>query len=258
MASSELRLAFDGDLAHITLARPRVLNALSFAMLQELADAVESVSRSSARCLIVTGEGERAFCAGADVAELVGRSLEACLEGSRLGQSVFQSISDLPIPSIALINGVALGGGLELALACTFRIALRSAKLGFPEIKLGLIPAYGGTVRLTRMVGAARGLELVLTGDLIGADQAESFGLVNAVVDGDLVGSGRAFADRLTGHSLATFRFARASLMRADETSFRESLRSESELSALAYMTEDATEGVRAFLEKRAAQFRDR
>jgi enoyl-CoA hydratase len=258
VAPRHLRLTFEDDLAYLTLARPEVLNALSFSLLGEIQEAVQSVAVSSARSLLVTGDGDRAFCAGADVAELVGRPAEACQKGSELGQSVFQMLADLPIPSIALINGYAFGGGLELALACTFRLALRTAKLGFPEIKLGLIPGYGGTQRLARLVGSAPALEMVLTGDPITAEQAASIGLVNAVVDADLDAAGRTLARRLTRHSLVTFRLARAAVMRAAETSLAEGLRSETELSTLAYMTEDANEGMRAFLEKRPAHFRDR
>jgi enoyl-CoA hydratase len=258
VTSSRLELTLEGDFARITLTRPEVLNALSFEALGDLAAALESVAQSSVRCLLVTGQGERAFCAGADVAELIGRSLEECRKGSAVGQSVFQRLADLPIPSIALINGYAFGGGLELALACTFRIAVRTARLGFPEIKLGLIPGYGGTQRLARLVGTARALEMVMTGDPISAEQAESIGLIHSVVDSDLDEAGRTLAGRLARHSLVALRFARAAIMRAPETSLAEGLRSESELSALAYMTEDANEGMRAFLEKRPARFHDR
>src|SRR5712692_10237949 len=152
------------ELALITLDRPEALNALSFALLQDLSRQLDSIAESGARALLVTGAGDRAFSAGADIKELMGRSLVEQRSGAMLGQSVLATLDQLPMPSIALINGYAFGGGLELALACMFRLAAPSARLGFPEIKLGLIPGYGGTQRLPRLVGEARATELILTG----------------------------------------------------------------------------------------------
>src|ERR1051326_4779157 len=143
------------ELALITLDRPEALNALSFAQLHDLSWQLDSIADSDARALLVTGAGDRAFSAGADIKELMGRSLVEQRSGAMLGQSVLAKLDQLPLPSIALINGYAFGGGLELALACTFRLAAPSAKLGFPEIKLGLIPGYGGTQRLSRLLAAA-------------------------------------------------------------------------------------------------------
>src|SRR5207237_103568 len=149
---------------------------------------------SDARGLLVTGSGDRAFSAGADIKELMGRTLVEVRAGAMLGQSVLAKLDQLPMPSIALINGYAFGGGLELALACTFRLAAPGPKLGFPGIKLGLIPGYGGTQRLPRLVGEARATELILTGRTVDADEAERIGLVNRVVNGDLIEAGQDFA----------------------------------------------------------------
>src|SRR4029077_6806144 len=161
------------ELALIRLDRPEVLNALNFELLRDLGAALAQVAASDAPALLVAGTGDRAFCAGADVKELMGRSLQATREGAALGQAIFAKLDTLPIPSIALINGYAFGGGLELALACTFRLAARNARLGFPEIKLGLIPGYGGTQRLPRLIGEARALELILTGRTLDAARSE-------------------------------------------------------------------------------------
>ena len=157
------------ELALITLDRPEALNALSFGLVQDLSRLLDGLAQSDARALLMTGAGDRAFSAGADVKELMGRTLVEQRAGAMLGQSVLAKLDLLPLPSIALINGYAFGGGLELALACTFRLAAPSAKLGFPEIKLGLIPGYGGTQRLPRLVGEARATEMILTGRSVDA-----------------------------------------------------------------------------------------
>src|SRR3954453_21277955 len=151
------------ELALITLDRPEALNALSFGQLHDLNRLLDSLADSDARALLVTGSGDRAFSAGADIKELMGRTLVEQRAGAMLGQSVLAKLDQLPMPSIALINGYAFGGGLELALACTFRLAAPTAKLGFPEIKLGLIPGYGGTQRLAARVGGGAPHGLTLT-----------------------------------------------------------------------------------------------
>src|SRR5271154_4900138 len=195
------------ELALITLDRPEALNALSFGQLHDLSRMLDSIASSDTRALLVTGAGDRAFSAGADIKELMGRTLVEQRSGAMLGQSVLAKLDHLSMPSIALINGYAFGGGLELALACTFRLAAPGAKLGFPEIKLGLIPGYGGTQRLPRLVGEARALEMILTGRTVMAEEALQFGLVNRLVDGDLLGAGVGFAREMTGYSLARPRF---------------------------------------------------
>lgn len=246
------------ELALITLDRQEVLNALNFELLRDLGAAFDQVAASDARALLVTGAGDRAFCAGADVKELMGRPLAATREGAVLGQAIFAKLDVLAIPSIALINGYAFGGGLELALACTFRIALPGARLGLPEIKLGLIPGYGGTQRLPRLIGEARALEMILTGRTVMAEEALQIGLVNRLVDGDLLGAGKSFAREMTGYSLPALGFARDAVRRGLATSLKEGLAIEADLNTLAFQTADAAEGMTAFLEKRNPAFRDR
>jgi enoyl-CoA hydratase len=246
------------ELALIRLDRPEVLNALNFELLRDLGAALDQVAAGDARALLVTGAGERAFCAGADVKELMGRSLQATREGAAFGQAIFAKLDTLPIPSIALINGYAFGGGLELALACTFRLAARTARLGLPEIKLGLIPGYGGTQRLPRLIGEARALEMILTGRAVMAEEALQIGLVNRLADGELIEVGKSFAREMTGFSLPALGFARDAVRRGLGRSQREGLEIEADLNTLAFQTADAVEGMTAFLEKRKPVFRDR
>lgn len=245
------------EFALITLNRPEALNALSFALIRELARAFDEVAASNARALLVTGAGAKAFCAGADIKELTGRPLADQKRGAELGQATFAKLDRLPMPSVAIVNGYAFGGGLELALACTFRLATRNAKMAFPEIKLGLVPGYGGTQRLPRVVGEARALEMILTGRTVDAEEAARFGLVNRVVDGDPVAAGVAFAREFSGYSLPVLGFAREAVTRALDTPLTEGLRIEADLSTLAFQTGDAAEGMSAFMEKRKARFKD-
>lgn len=246
-----------GDCLLLTLNRPDVHNALSFELLDSLDRALDEAAASRARALIITGAGERAFCAGADIKKLIGRPLLACKAGSARGQAVLQKLEDLSLMSIALINGYAFGGGLEIALACTFRLAVPRAKMGLPEIKLGLIPGYGGTQRLSRLIGHARAMEMILTGAVVDAATAHSTGLIHRIVDGDPVEAALRYAAEFTGYSLAVLRLARDSVQRSAETFFREGLKCENELSTLAYSTEDSNEGMRAFIEKRRPRFND-
>jgi len=245
------------ELALITLDRAAVLNALNFELLRDLGAALDQVAGGDARALLVTGAGDRAFCAGADINELMGRSLRQQREGAAFGQAVLARLDALPIPSIALINGYAFGGGLELALACTFRLAVRTARLGLPEIKLGLIPGYGGTQRLPRLIGEARALEMILTGRAVEADEAARIGLVNRIVEGDLVEAGRSFAREMTGYSLPAMTLARDAVHRGLAFLLKEGLEIEADLNTLAFQTADAVEGMMAFLEKRKPVFRD-
>jgi enoyl-CoA hydratase len=251
-------LARQNEFAVMTLDRPEALNALSFGVLEEIAGALDSVAKVDVRALIITGAGSKAFCAGADIKELRGQELLAHKRGVERGQEIFCKVGALPVISIAAINGYAFGGGLELALACTFRLATRNAKMGLPEIKLGLIPGYGGTQRLPRLIGEARALEMILSGRTVDAAEAERIGLVNRVVDGDPLDAAFSFARTLTGYSLPVLGFARAAVTRALDVPIREGLKIEADLSALAYSTADAAEGMAAFTEKREAKFSDR
>ena len=252
-----VELSRRGDVALITLNRPDALNALSFGVLKDLGVAFDEVAGSDARALLITGAGNKAFCAGADIKELRNRNLMAQKRGAEIGQGVFAKLDTLPIASIALINGYAFGGGLELALACTFRLAIHTAKVGLPEIKLGLIPGYGGTQRLPRLIGEARALEMVITGRTVDAREAERIGLINRIIEGDPVEEGLAFAATYNRYSLPALSFARGAVTRANDVPLHEGLKIEADLSSLAYQTRDAEEGMAAFEEKREPEFKD-
>ena len=246
------------EFALITLNRPDALNALSFEIVREIGAAIDEAEASDARALLFTGAGEKAFCAGADISELMGRTIIEEKAGAERGQTTFAKLDRLAIPSVAVINGYALGGGLELALACTFRIATPNARLGLPEIKLGLIPGYGGTQRLPRLVGEGRALDMVMTGRMVDAEEALQIGLINRIVEGDPVQAGIAYAREFSGFGLPALRLAREAVQRAATTTLTEGLRIEADISTLSFRTEDAQEGTTAFLEKRKPAFKDR
>lgn len=253
-----VKLTQEGQYAFLTLDRPEALNALSFDIIKQIGQALDRAAQWDIRALIIKGAGEKAFCAGADIKELMGRSLQAQKEGAELGQTTFAKLDRFPVPSIAAINGYAFGGGLELALACTFRVAGNGALFGLPEVKLGLIPGYGGTQRLPRLIGEARAMELILTGRTVKPDQALQMGLVNQLVEGDVTAGAIAFADQFSGYSKLAVSFAREAVQRALSCHLSDGLRLEADLSTLAYRTDDADEGMRAFVEKRNPQFKDR
>lgn len=250
-------LTFEQEFALLVINRPESLNALNFRLLDDIAAAVGTVGKSGARALVLTGAGTRAFSAGADITELVDRPLAAQREGALRGQAAFAGLDALRVPSIALVNGYAFGGGAELALACTFRLATPNAKFGLPEIKLGLIPGYGGTQRLPRLIGQARATELIMTGRTVAAEEALAIGLVNRIVDAPALEAAFAFAREFTCHGLIALQFARDAVRRGGETTLDEGLSIEADLSTLAYRTGDADEGMRAFLEKRSPRFKD-
>ena len=250
-------LSRDGDAAVLILNRPEKLNALSFAVLGEIDAALDQVKEWPVRALIMMGAGGKAFCAGADIEELRHRTLMQQKAGAEIGQAVFEKIARLPIISIAMIEGFAFGGGLELALACTFRLGTSKAKLGLPEIKLGLIPGYGGTQRLPRIVGETRALELILSGRTVLAEEALRIGLVNRLVEGNPREAALAFAREFTGHGLVALHLAREAVSRALDVPILEGLKIEADLSTLAYRTSDAEEGMAAFIEKRKPEWKD-
>jgi enoyl-CoA hydratase len=245
------------NVAIMTLNRQEALNALSFAVIEEIDATIDRVAAKKPRALIVTGAGPKAFCAGADIKELRHRTLAEQKRGMERGQAVFAKVHALPIVSVALINGYAFGGGLELALACTFRLAARNAKMGLPEIKLGLIPGYGGTQRLPRLIGEGRALEMILLGKTVDADEGLRMGLINRIVEGEPLDAALAFVREFSGFSLPVIDFARNAVQRAHDISVNEGLKIEADLGTLAYRTADAEEGMAAFSEKRKPEFRD-
>jgi len=255
-----IELEFRDQIALITINRPQALNAISFQLLRDLNSRLDEVATSSARALIVTGAGTKSFCAGADIQELRDRSMQEERQGALFGQAVFSKLERLPLASIALVNGYAFGGGTELALSCTFRLATPNAKFGLPEIKLGLIPGYGGTQRLPRVIGSARALEMIMTGRTVAADEARDMGLVNQVLPASegCVDQAIKFAQSFTGYGLRALQLAREAVQRAWDLPMSEGLNMEADLSTLAYSTADAKEGMRAFVEKRAAVFSNR
>jgi enoyl-CoA hydratase len=246
------------EFALIRINRPDALNALSFELVGDLAAAIDEVAAGDARALLITGAGTKAFCAGADIGELAGRTLIETKRGAERGQTMLERLEHLPMPSVAIVNGYAFGGGLELALACTFRLVTPNAKVALPEIKLGLIPGYGGTQRLPRVIGQARALEMILTGKAIDAQTALAWGLASRLVEGDPVAQGMAFAREFAGYSLPVLALAREAILRAHDTPIHEGLKIEADLSTLAFQTEDAAEGTAAFMAKRKPAFKDR
>ncbi len=244
----------------LTITRPDVLNALNFELLKDLKEVfLRFKADPSRRVLIITGEGEKAFCAGADIPELRGRHIFDEKQGMLLGQDTFNTLENLGKPSIAAINGYALGGGLEMALACTFRLASPNARLGLPEINLGLTPGYGGTQRLTRLVGQAKALEMILLGKPIKAEEAERLGLVyKLVAQEELKDECLGLAQNLCKKSPLTISLAMEAVIRGRDVPLKEGLALEADLGTLAYNTEDALEGLAAFEEKREPKFKGR
>jgi enoyl-CoA hydratase len=253
-----LLLERDGPVATVTINRPAVLNAMSLETLDELHRAIEALGKDDAvRVIVITGAGEKAFVAGADITELARQSPTSGREHAIRGQQVFDRIEHLGKPVIAALNGYTLGGGCELAMSCTLRVAADTAKLGQPEINLGLIPGYGGSQRLARLVGAGRALELMLTGQQISAQEAHRLGLVNRVVPAaDLKDEVRALAALLASKPPIAMRYIIDAVNEGLQMSLAEGLRFEATLFGLVASTEDMREGTRAFLEKRKAEFK--
>jgi len=258
MAFDNLLVERDGAVAILTINRPTVLNALNTQTVDELRRAMLDLGHDpSARVIIVTGAGPKSFVAGADINELAVLTPTAGREHALAGQHVFDVIENLGKPVIAAINGFALGGGCELAMACTLRIAADTAKLGQPEIALGLIPGYAGTQRLPRLVGKGRAMELLLTGTPIGADEALRIGLVHRVVPAaDLMTEARAVAALLAKNAPIAMRYIITAVNKGLEVPFAEACQYEATLFGLVASTEDMREGTAAFLEKRKGEFR--
>ena len=252
-----VELTRNGDAAVITLNRPQALNALSFEIVEEVGDAIDEATSTDARAIIFTGAGDKAFCAGADIKELREQNTNSMRVAMGKGQATFAKLDSLRIPSIALINGYAFGGGLELALACTFRVATSNAKVGLPEIKLGIIPGYGGTQRLPRLVGEGRALEIIMSGRTVDAEEAERIGLVQKIIEGDGMMGVLEFAKTITCYSLPILEYAREAVMTALDNPIDAGLKIERDLNLLAFTTEDCREGMAAFEEKRKAVFKD-
>lgn len=244
-------------IAYVTVNRPKVLNALNRQTVDELRDVFLDVrQRPDAQAVILTGSGEKAFVAGADINELAAQSPIEGKDMSRRGQHVLGIIENLGKPVVAAINGFALGGGCELAMACTLRTASENAKIGQPEVKLGIIAGYGGTQRLTRLVGLGRALEILLTGEPITAQRAYEIGLVNAVYpQGELIAQTENMVRKMLANGPLALKFSIEAAVHGSQMSLEEALNLEGNLFGLLCTTEDMKEGTRAFLEKRPAKF---
>jgi enoyl-CoA hydratase len=249
-----------GAIAYVTVNRPKVLNALNTATMDELRVAFTAIkSDAEVRVAILTGSGEKAFIAGADINELQKHTAVPGKEYTHRGQAVLDLIENLGKPVIACVNGFALGGGCEIAMACAMRLASENARLGQPEVKLGLIPGYGGTQRLPRLVGKGLALQLLLSGEMISAHEAHRIGLVNEVVaQAELLPRAEAIAQKIIANAPLAVQFVLEAVNQGMNMTLAEGLYLEATLFGVCCATEDKAEGTTAFLEKRPAQFKGR
>jgi enoyl-CoA hydratase len=258
MTYENILLEKKNSIAYVTVNRPKVLNALNMATMEELRAAFTDIKDDRAiRVAILTGSGEKAFVAGADISELAKHDAVSAKEYTHRGQSVLDLIENLGKPVIGCINGFALGGGCELAMTCTFRLASDNAKLGQPEVKLGIIPGYGGSQRLPRLVGKGIANQLLLTGEIISAQEAHRVGLVNEVTTAaDLIPRAEAIAAKIIANAPLAVQYTLEAVNKGMEMNLAEGLFLEATLFGVACATEDKKEGTTAFLEKRPAAFK--
>jgi enoyl-CoA hydratase len=257
---AHVRVERDAELAIVTVDRQDKLNALNADVISEIGEAFEGLRDDDmVRGVILTGAGEKAFVAGADIAELAQMDSISGVRVSRDGQAVFRAIEQFPKPVLAAVGGFSLGGGFELALACHLRIASANAKFGLPEVGLGIIPGYGGTIRLARLTGLGRAIELTLTGEMFDAEKARELGVVSSVGPREtLLDDAKAFLRKVTKNGPVAVRLALESMYRAVDTATNEALDYESSLFGLLASTEDMKEGMTAFLDKRKPEFKGR
>ena len=258
MAFENILLEKKNSIAYVTINRPKVLNALNSATMEGLRAAFADIRNDAGvRVALLTGAGEKAFIAGADIGELAKQDPVAGKEYTHRGQSVLDLIENLGKPVIACINGFALGGGCEIAMACTMRLASENAKLGQPEVKLGIIPGYGGTQRLPRLVGKGPAMQMILAGEMITAQEAHRIGLVNEVTaPAELIPRAEAIAQKIIANAPLAVQYAMEAVNKGLEMGLAEGLYLEATLFGLSCATEDKKEGTSAFLEKRPAQFK--
>ena len=258
MAYENIQFGAEDDVGILTIDRPKALNALNAGTVKEIRSVLADVKADEAiKVLIITGAGEKAFGAGADVGEIEGLGLKEGFDFLRIGHQMNHEIETLGKATIAAINGLALGGGLELAMSCTLRIASEKAKLGLPELGLGVIPGYGGTQRLARLIGKGRALYYMLTGDMIDAAKAEDFGLVNLMVKPEeLMGKAMEVAKKIASKGPLAVKMALFAVKYGAETDLETGLVLESALANLSIASEDKKEGIAAFFEKRKPAYR--
>ena len=260
MTFSNILFETKNSIAYVTVNRPDKLNALNMATMEELRTAFHSIKNDNAvRVVLLNGSGEKAFIAGADIGELAQNDAVSAKEYTHRGQSVLNLIENLGKPVIACINGFALGGGCEIALACTMRLASENAKLGQPEVKLGIIPGYGGTQRLPRLVGKGIAMQLLLAGEMITAQEALRIGLVNEVTaSSDLIARAEAIAQKIIANAPLAVQYTMEAVNKGMDVPLAEGLYLEATLFAVASATQDKKEGTAAFLEKRPPKFEGR
>src|SRR5579884_3763070 len=258
MPFENIRIETRDRIGYVTIDRPKVLNALNMATMNELRTAFTHLKENrEVRVVILTGAVEKSFVAGADIGELQKNNPIEAKEYTHRGQAVFDAIENLGKPVIACINGFALGGGCEIAMACTMRLASENAKLGQPEVKLGIIPGYGGTQRLPRLVGKGIAMQLLLTGEMISAQEAHRIGLVNEITPpAELIPRAEAIAQKIIANGPLAVQYKMEAVNKGMETPLAEGLYIEAALFGVACATEDKKEGTTAFLEKRVAQFK--
>src|SRR5690348_10631289 len=257
MDLSNVKLEKKNAIAYVTIDRPKVLNALNMATMQELWQVFSELKDDKQiRVVILTGSGEKAFVAGADINELAKNNPVEAKAYTHKGQATLDLIENLGKPVIACINGFALGGGCEIAMACTMRLASENAKLGQPEVKLGIIPGYGGTQRLPRLVGAGLAMQMLLTGEMISAQEAHRIGLVNEIVPAArLISRADEIAVRIIANAPLAIQYCMEAVNQGMNTSLEEGLFLEATLFSVCCASEDKKEGTTAFLEKRPAKF---
>jgi enoyl-CoA hydratase len=260
MEYENILLEIEGGIAVVTVNRPKVLNALNSATVAELKAAFSRIEEDPhIKTVILTGSGEKAFVAGADISEIAAKDAHTGVEFALNGQDLLNKIQFGSKPVIAAVNGFALGGGCEISMACHVRFASENAKFGQPEVNLGIIPGYGGTQRLARLIGACRALELCMGGDMIDAQEAHRIGLVNRVYpQAELLDKAREFCRKVMAKGPRAIEFVLHAVNRGMEMSLYDALRLEAHLFGLVCATEDMKEGTKAFLEKRKAEFKGR
>lgn len=252
-----IRVEREGEVAVVTVDRQEKLNALNAQVQEEITEAFTAMLPGEVRAAIITGAGERAFVAGADVGGMRTMSAFEIREFGRIGTRMMEAIERAPFPVIAAMNGYALGGGLEIALACDIRIAAENARLGFPEVTLGIMPGAGGTQRLPRVVGSSVARELIFTGRMISAHEAKEIGLVNRVVgEGEALEAAEELAQQMAENAPLALRNAKIALNNAENTGLASGIEHEGDLFALLFSTEDAQEGMAAFAERRRPEFK--
>ncbi|MEG2708957.1 MAG: enoyl-CoA hydratase-related protein [Vagococcus sp.] len=252
-------LSIEEGIATLTINRPKNLNALNQQTLEEIEAAVYEIKgNKEVKVLVVTGAGEKAFVAGADIKEMASKNALEAREFSIIGNRAFKAVDDLEIPVIAAINGYALGGGLELAMACDIRFASTKAVAGLPEVNLGVIPGFGGTQRLSRIVGVSKALELLYAAVNVKAEEGQRIGLFNQVFEPEaLMEETMKYAKKITTKGPIAINFAKQAVKVGYEMPLDKALGLESELFGLVFSTEDQTEGMTAFVEKRSAEFKN-